>query len=383
MFGLLNLTPEQRDMLLGMGAGLLGGGRNTGEAISRGLLMGANQRNEGMVLRDRQKTNEQDRQRQQMHMDQFQKAQADQQGMRGAFQTAFMQPNQNLVQNDDMGNAMPQAPGGGGMPEFLKMAGQYMDPMQAAQMMAPKPRAPMILGKGARAFDESGREVAANPEAEESKIREVKTGNKVITYEIRGGEWKKIGEAPLFKPDSPDKPDKPPAGYRLTPEGNLAFIPGGPADPNTGRKNATPTEDERRSAGLAIRMEGAIAAMQKFPQAGRPEVPAEILRGMPLMPEAAANAATSKERQQVESAQLDALDAALTLATGAAYTKDQLKNLSKSYFPQLMDDPETVAAKEERLKKVIQTARIRAGRAEGDIAKAGGASGGWSIKPIK
>jgi hypothetical protein len=380
---MFNMTPEMRDFLLHMGGGLLMGGRNNAEAVGRGLLMGAQGRNEGMVLRDRQKTNDLDRQMRQQQIEQQQGLLADRQGMRNAFQTAFQQPNPNLVQNDDQGFAMPQAPGGGGMPEFLKMAGPHMDPLQAAQMMQPKPRAPMILGKGARAFDESGREVAANPEQEETKIREVKTGNKVITYEIKGGEWKKIGEAPLFKPDGPEKPEKPPVGYRLAADGNLAFIPGGPADPNTGRRNATPTEDERRSAGLAVRMENAIQTMAKFPGAGKPELLAEGLRASPLVPEALANTVTSKERQQVEASQLDALDAALTLATGAAYTKEQLKNLSKSYFPQLGDSPDTVKAKEENLKKVIQTARIRAGRAEGDIAKAGGASGGWGGREIK
>jgi hypothetical protein len=359
------------------------GGRNNAEAVGRGLLMGAQGRNEGMVLRDRQKTNDLDRQMRQQQLEQQQGLLADRQGMRNAFQTAFQQPNPNLVQNDDMGNAMPQAPGGGGMPEFLKMAGQYMDPMQAAQMMTPKPRAPLVLGKGARAFDESGREVASNPEAEKPQIREIKTGNRLITYELKGGEWKKIAEAPLYKPDGPEKPEKPPVGYRLAADGNLAFIPGGPADPNTGRRNATPTEDERRSAGLAVRMENAIQTMAKFPGAGKPELLAEGLRASPLVPEALANTVTSKERQQVEASQLDALDAALTLATGAAYTKEQLKNLSKSYFPQLGDSPDTVKAKEENLKKVIQTARIRAGRAEGDIAKAGGASGGWGGREIK
>jgi hypothetical protein len=153
MFNLLNLTPEQRDMLLGMGAGLLSGGRNNGEAISRGLLMGANQRNEGMVLRDRQKTNDLDRQMRQQQLEQQQGLMADRTGMRNAFQTAFQQPNPNLVQNDDQGFAMPQAPGGGGMPEFLKMAGPHMDPLQAAQMMQPKPQAPLKVNKNERVLD--------------------------------------------------------------------------------------------------------------------------------------------------------------------------------------------------------------------------------------
>jgi hypothetical protein len=167
-----------------------------------------------------------------------------------------------------------------------------------------------------------------------------------------------------------------PAGYQWSGD-RLTAIPGGPADP-ANKKADAPTEDERRSAGLAVRMEGAIQTMNKFQGAEKPEVTAEILRGVPIVPEAVANWATSKERQQVEGAQLDALDAALTLATGAAYTKDQLKNLSKSYFPQLNDDADTVAAKKERLSKVIETARIRAGRAAGDINRV---MGGGSAPP--
>ena len=114
-------------------------------------------------------------------------------------------------------------------------------------------------------------------------------------------------------------------------------------------------------------MENAIETMNRLPDAKRPEKFAEAIRAIPLAPEALANVATTGDRQQVEAAQLDALDAALTLATGAAYTKEQLKNLAKSYFPQIGDSDATVKAKEENLKKVIQTARIRAGRSEGDI----------------
>jgi hypothetical protein len=93
------------------------------------------------------------------------------------------------------------------------------------------------------------------------------------------------------------------------------------------------------------------------------------------LPEFASNYTKGGQRQIVEAAQLDALDAALTLATGAAYTKEQLFGLRKSYFPQFGDKPETVKAKKSRFDKLIQDAKIRAGSAAKQSAPSGGASG--------
>lgn len=163
---------------------------------------------------------------------------------------------------------------------------------------------------------------------------------------------------------------KPPAGYRWGAGGALEFIPGGPADP-ANKRGGEPTEDEKRSAGLAVRMEAALKKVNEVTAtnkgAAKPEVTAELLRGVPGVGEPLANVATSEDRQRVDTAQIDALDAALTLATGAAYTKEQLRGLSKSYFPQIGDDAKTVADKEERLRTVIESARIRAGRSSGAI----------------
>jgi hypothetical protein len=140
-------------------------------------------------------------------------------------------------------------------------------------------------------------------------------------------------------------------------------------------------------------MEQAIKKVQEVtkesPTAAKPEIMAEVARGLPLVGEVTANSLSSEARQRVETAQLDSLDAALTLATGAAYTKEQLKNLAKSYFPQIGDDKKTVADKEARLKGVISAARIRAGRSEGDIDKitkpknpASVLPAGWAIEKL-
>jgi hypothetical protein len=70
------------------------------------------------------------------------------------------------------------------------------------------------------------------------------------------------------------------------------------------------------------------------------------------------------QRQIVETAQLDILDAALTLGTGAAYTQGQLEGYRKSYFPQIGDKPENVAAKRARLQNILRSAEIASGRAK-------------------
>jgi hypothetical protein len=363
---MFNMTPEMRDFLLHMGGGLLMGGRNNAEAVGRGLLMGAQGRNEGMVLRDRQKTNDLDRQMRQQQIEQHQGMMADRTGMRNAFQTAFQQPNQNLVQNDDQGFAMPQAPGGGGMPEFLKMAGQYMDPLQAAQMMQPKPRAPMILGKGARAFDESGREVAANPEAEKplyqaGQTRELKSGRTIYTQEYDGKEWKTIGRSSM---DAPDKsgPEKPPQGYRWDGKGGLEAIRGGPADPAN-----KASDTERMASGYASRMEAAEKLMGPLEKKGeaKPGIRESVL--MAAGQETLANAlpsimgGRSNERQSYRQAQEDWVRAKLRKESGAVIADAEMDREIRTYFPQIGDGQKVVEQKAAARRVAIDGMRTSAG----------------------
>jgi hypothetical protein len=135
-----------------------------------------------------------------------------------------------------------------------------------------------------------------------------------------------------------------------------------------------PTEDERKSAGYAIRMQNALEQMDRLgrdnPEAVKPQANAKMAGKLPLIGEMAENYLNTPARRQIEASQLDALDAALTLATGAAYTKEQLQNLSKSYFPQINDDEQSIKDKQARLASIVETARIRAGRAASTIAPA-------------
>lgn len=144
MLGLLNLggwDDPRRQALLAAAAQMMSARGNTGQAIGQGLMGGLSAYNQAGLLADRRKEEGQQREIRQMQLDRFKKEQADEAGMRNAFQTAFGQPNVN-PQNfqggpmlADDGTSIPQVPGGGGLPEFLKLAGGYMNPVQAVGLM--------------------------------------------------------------------------------------------------------------------------------------------------------------------------------------------------------------------------------------------------------
>jgi hypothetical protein len=164
-----------------------------------------------------------------------------------------------------------------------------------------------------------------------------------------------------------------PPGFRVKADGSgLEPVPGGPKP-----AGAAATEGERKSATLLKRMEGSLsqleAAVQQNPDAGRPSLLAEM--GRSVLGDNAANAINAPERQRVEAAQLDILDAALTLGTGAAYTREQLEGYRRSYFPQIGDSQSTIDDKKARLNNVIEAARIAAGRAAPQAGAALQASG--------
>ena len=155
-----------------------------------------------------------------------------------------------------------------------------------------------------------------------------------------------------------------PPGYRVNSAGTgLEPVPGAPMK----SPGAQATEGERKAATLLRRLEGSLeqleTAVGEDPGAASPSVIAELGRSLPLVGDVAANALNSSERQRVEAAQLDILDAALTLGTGAAYTREQLQGYRRAFFPQVGDTADTERDKAQRLQNVIEAARIAAGRA--------------------
>jgi hypothetical protein len=131
-----------------------------------------------------------------------------------------------------------------------------------------------------------------------------------------------------------------------------------------------PTGEERKAAVLAQRLNFSVNQMNQAigqePTAAIPNTAAEVARFF-TGSEFLANKLNPEQRQVVEAAQLDVLDAALTLGTGAAYTREQLEGYRKAYFPQLGDKPEQIKTKRERLQNILESAAIASGRAASSI----------------
>lgn len=144
--------------------------------------------------------------------------------------------------------------------------------------------------------------------------------------------------------------------------GAPSVIPGYAPPP---KEAPTPSESERKAATLLSRLQFSqqqlADVLKENPSAATPEY-GGLVPGI-------GNVLTSGPRQRVEAAQLDILDAALTLGTGAAYNKEQLEGYRKSYFPQIGDSAGTIADKQMRLSNIINAAKIAAGRAAPDTAQ--------------
>lgn len=108
-------------------------------------------------------------------------------------------------------------------------------------------------------------------------------------------------------------------------------------------------------------------AIKADPDAAAPTVGQEVAG---IFGQTARNFASSAERQQAYAAQRLIVDNLLTLGTGAAYTSEQIDAYTRGFFPQLGDDPATVASKRESLRGAFAAARIKAGGAAGKIDEA-------------
>jgi hypothetical protein len=127
-----------------------------------------------------------------------------------------------------------------------------------------------------------------------------------------------------------------------------------------------PSGEERKAGFMSTILDRNILQMQNAlgvdPTAVKPNVPASIVEAI-TGPTLLSRGMKPAQRQIVEDSQLDVLDAALTLRTGAAYTREQLNAMRDTYFPVLLDKPAAIAEKKQRLESLLDGAYIAAGRA--------------------
>lgn len=125
-----------------------------------------------------------------------------------------------------------------------------------------------------------------------------------------------------------------------------------------------PTEAQQKTGTLLTRIKGGFADIQavrarnpEAQEAGLGETISRSIFGEGLLTRKISGA----DRRIVTDAQRDVLDALLTLGTGAAYNAEQLEGQTLSYFPQFGDSPEEVQTKNQRLQRLIESAKINAG----------------------
>ena len=257
-----NLDDPKRQALLMMAAGLLspqdgrmGKGSQFAAALSQGLQGGLLGYNNASREQRRAKGLEQETEVRRMQMKAMKAQQAKQQQIDALGSQFFQQP---MTQDDpasmQFGNTTPGKQDMGGYAQAL----MGIDPMKGIQLqqMMQKDESPLVLSEGATAVNrKTGLPFASNPKVEKPKFvrgdtRTIKAGNFEETQEYDGSSWKRIGQAPLWKPDAPDKGSGAPAGFRFTPDGNLQAIPGGPADTKMGEKAEAM---QKREAGALAR----------------------------------------------------------------------------------------------------------------------------------
>lgn len=223
-------------------------------------------------------------------------------------------------------------------------------------------------------------------------------GSEKVTeqYDPNTRQWTEIGRGPAWNPNPSsavsisygqpvagvDPKTGQPVFFQPSKDGGAPAIIPGVAPPPENTAPVKLTEGERKAAGLYSRLKQELANIEQITStdetARTPDIAADTAKKVPLVGEYIGRGMLTEGRKRVEDAQLNALDAALTLTTGAAYTREQLENLRASYFAVPGDTPSVIADKETRFRTLVDAARVSAGNAADEIeSMQQGATGSW------
>ena len=368
-----NLDDPKQQALLAAAFGLLGGRGGKGfrgfaqDAGQAGLL-GMQSYNQASILGDRRKEEEQQRAMRDLQMSQMKQGMADQDFARQIAPNFFQPQN---APADGVGPVAPPKADFGGYGQALAARNPQMGlPYIQAAM---KDESPLVLSPGQVAFDKgTGQPKFSAPEKakfQDGDTRELKAGSRVLTQEYRKGEWKTIGEAPLWKPDEGPKPQfVPEAGGYVNPpnaKGGPSFtaVPGFPAS----QKNQA-SEAELVAAGFASRMAAANDLLTKLPTEATPGIRQTIANNKyPTL----APFVSSPEQQQYRQAQEDWVRAKLRKESGAVIADEEMAREIRVYFPQPGDKEAVIKQKAEARERANNAMMLAAGKARGQIPHGG------------
>lgn len=142
-----------------------------------------------------------------------------------------------------------------------------------------------------------------------------------------------------------------PSGYRIAADGqSLEFIPGGPADPTSKAGGGKPlTEGQSKALLFGTRMQEANAVLDELAANGVTTSIPGSRAGFGVG--AAINALQPADRQRLDQAKRDFLNAVLRRESGAVIADAEFNNGDKQYFPQ-PGDSEAVIAQKKRNREV-------------------------------
>jgi hypothetical protein len=173
-----------------------------------------------------------------------------------------------------------------------------------------------------------------------------------------------------------------PSGYRQNPDGTLSFIQGGPADPTSKAGGGKPlTEGQSKALLFGTRMQEANAIFDELATNGVTTSVPGSRAGFGVG--AAINAIQPADRQRLDQAKRDFLNAVLRRESGAVIADTEFNNGDKQYFPQ-PGDGEAVIAQKKRNREVAMRG-ILAEVPDGDtrVAQVRGAGQGEPLKGLK
>lgn len=160
----------------------------------------------------------------------------------------------------------------------------------------------------------------------------------------------------VYVPPAPEKPEKPreaPSGYRYNAQGNVEFIPGGPADP--GVKGLT--ESESKAVGFYQRMRSSETQMKRL---GMGPQDWSTLIQQRVSPTFSRASLTDKQRTQLDLME-NWIAASMRLESGAAIAPDEFEKQARIFFPQPGAGKEEKASKDQQRELSILGFRTVAG----------------------
>lgn len=207
--------------------------------------------------------------------------------------------------------------------------------------------------------------------------REVKRGNQIVTQEFAGnGQWNDIGTGAAFAPrEAPETwrllSDQEGAARGLPKGGSYEISSKGQTRAVVQPKQDAPTESQAKYAYNARRAADAMKKVQdivvKNPDAATSWWLSATENSMIPGLDALGRATADADSQIVRNNMADAVDAVITLGTGAAYTQEQLKAARNSILPQVGEDGPVKADKYRKLSILYDQAKQNARSAGSDL----------------